>query len=90
MGKPGKLVAAMKASVVLQSARATAAAIIAKIASVTIGGQLLGTAGGAPDTFGILAEQIGKLTIGKTKVPLTTGKDDLTLGFTSDVRVREL
>lgn len=66
------------------------AAIIAKIASVTIGGQLLGTAGGAPDTFGILAEQIGALTIGKVKVPLTTAKDDFTLGFTADVRVREL
>ena len=66
------------------------AAIIAKIASVTIGGQLRGTAGGMPDSFGIIAEQIGKLTIGKVKPPLTAAKDDLTLGFTSDVRVREL
>jgi len=66
------------------------AAIIAKIASITIGGQIVGTSGGATDSFGIEAEQIGKITIGKVKVPLTTGKDDLTLGFTSDVRVREL
>ena len=66
------------------------AAIVAKIASITIGGQLLGTVGGAPDSFGILAEQIGKLTIGKIKQPLTAGKDDFLLGFTGDVRVREL
>lgn len=66
------------------------AAIVAKIASITIRGQLHGTTGGGQDYFGIEAEQIGALTIGKVKAPLTTGKDDLTLGFTSDVRVREL
>lgn len=66
------------------------AAIVARIASITIGGQLLGTSGGAADCFGILAEQIGALTIGKTNVPLTAAKNDLTLGFTGDVRVFEL
>ena len=66
------------------------ATIIAKIASITIGGQLLGTSGGAPDSFGILAEEIGSITVNKVKPPLTAAKDDLTLGFTADVRIREL
>jgi hypothetical protein len=66
------------------------AAIIARIASITIGGQIIGTIGGAPDSFGIIAEQIGALAVGKIKIPLTAAKDDLTVGFTSDVRVREL
>ncbi len=65
-------------------------AIIARIASIAVGGQIIGTAGGAPDSFGIEAEQINVITIGKVKVPLTAAKNDLKLGFTADVRVREL
>lgn len=30
------------------------------------------------------------MKFGKVKIPLTTAKDDFTLGFTADVRVREL
>jgi hypothetical protein len=66
------------------------ASIVAKIASITIGGQLLGTVGGVADSFGIIAEEVGALTVGKIKIPLTAAKDDLTVGFTGDVRVREL
>ena len=64
--------------------------IIARIASITIGGQIYGTSGGAPDSFGIQAEQIGSITVNKVKLALTTAKDDFTLAFTGDVRVREL
>lgn len=64
-------------------------AIVARIASITIGGYAAGSGGGAPDFFGILAEQIGTLSVSKFKLPLTAGKDDLTAGPTGDLRVRE-
>jgi hypothetical protein len=64
--------------------------IVAKIASIAIGGQIYGTAGGPVDTFGIIAEQIGAITVGKVKLPFTAGKDNALVGFTGDVRVREL
>jgi len=63
--------------------------VIAKIASVTIKGQLAGTLGGSPDSFGIEAEQIGLIKVGLTKLPLTTGKDNLATGFTADIHVKE-
>ena len=43
-----------------------------------------------PDSFGIQAEEIGSITVGKVKLALTAAKDNLLIGFTSDVRVREL
>ena len=65
-------------------------AIVAKIASITIGGQALGTAGGS-DHFGIVAQQIGELKIGKAKAKLTkTGLDVFELLGTGDFTVREV
>lgn len=64
--------------------------IFAKIASITIGGQLIGTIGGLVDSFGILAEQIGAISVAKIKLPLTANKDDFTFSVSGDVRVREL
>ena len=55
--------------------------------SITIGGSVVGNTGTAS---ALIAEQIGALTIGETNVPLTAAKNDLTLGFTGDVRVFEL
>jgi hypothetical protein len=63
--------------------------VIARIAGLTVGGQIQGTAGGPVDRFGIEAESIGFIKIGKTKLALTAAKDDLTTAFTADVRVRE-
>lgn len=63
--------------------------VIAKIASIKIGGQLYGTPIAKPDSFGIEAEQIGSIQVGKVKLALTNSPDDLTTGFTADVRVRE-
>jgi len=43
------------------------------------------------DQFGILARQIGAANIGRTKVPLSkTAADDLLIGATGDLRLREL
>jgi hypothetical protein len=64
-------------------------AIVAKIASITIGGQMMGSGGGQADRFGILAEQIGVFSVAKFKLPLTTNKDDFLVASTRDVRVRE-
>jgi hypothetical protein len=64
--------------------------IVARIASISVGGPISGTPGGGTDFFGILAESIGSITVNKTKLPLTAAKDDFTIGFTGDVRVREL
>jgi hypothetical protein len=60
-----------------------------KIASLTIGGQVLGTFGGT-DRFAIVAEAIGRVTIGGTALPLTGGKDEKLLGITGDFVVREI
>jgi hypothetical protein len=60
--------------------------VVSKIASIAIGGQALGTVGGA-DSFGLLAEKIGSLTVGGTVVPLTAGSDDRPVGATGDLRV---
>jgi hypothetical protein len=67
------------------------AGINSKIASVTIGGQVLGTVGGT-DHFGIVAEQIGAVKIGGTPLALTAGigNDDIPLGITGDFRIKEI
>ena len=65
-------------------------ALIARIAGITIGGQLIGTAGGAVDRFGIIAEQIGSITVGKVKLDIIGNQGDFLTGFTDDVHIREL
>ena len=67
------------------------AGISSKIASVTIGGQALGTVGGA-DFFGIVAENVGAVKIGGTPLVLTLGisNDDFFVGITGDFKVREV
>jgi hypothetical protein len=67
-------------------------AVVSRIASVTVKGQVYGTIANTTDRFGFVAEQIGAFTVGGTKLPLSsvaTVKDDLSIGFTEDVVVRE-
>lgn len=68
-------------------------AIIARIASVTIKGEVFGTSA-TDDGFGIVAEEISRLTISSTPIVLTkAAHNDITpllLGATDDVRVREV
>lgn len=67
--------------------------VIASIAKITISGAVIGTPGKVTDGFGLSAEEIRGLSIGKAKVPLVAGvRNDptpLILGVTNDVRVRE-
>jgi len=67
---------------------------VAKIASITIGGAAFGTLGNLRDGFGFAAEEIGALSLGKAKLPLTKGaRNDLLpqlAGLTGDLRVREV
>jgi hypothetical protein len=67
------------------------ATISSSIGSVSIAGQIRGTMGGT-DHFGFVAEQIGKVTVGGTAIPLLAGKrnDDVLIGITGDFDVREL
>lgn len=45
----------------------------------------------ADDHFGITAEQIGKVKIGRAKLPLIEGKDDLSIdAVNGNVRVVEV
>jgi len=64
--------------------------VFSQIASLTIGGQVMGTIGFA-DHFGIVAENIGAVRIGGTLLTLAAGKsnDDFLVGITSDLRVNE-
>ena len=68
-------------------------AITAKIASVLIRGQALGTPGGS-DGFGFVAQQIGSLRIGGTTSPLRSGASNdttpLPVGATADLFAREV
>ena len=67
-------------------------AVVSRIASITVKGQVYGTVANTTDRFGFVAEQIGAFTVGITKLPLSslaTPKDNLTVGFTDDVLVRE-
>lgn len=66
------------------------------IASVTIGGQVVGTELGG-DHFGIVAESVGVLSIGANVIPLLAGmhNDNILLtplidGFFGDLRLREI
>jgi len=67
--------------------------VVAKIASITLKGSVVGTAG-TGDHFGIVAEEIGKLKVGGTTQTLTPGAGNDTtpvaLGGTDDVKVREV
>jgi len=63
--------------------------IKAKIASVTIGGQALGTPV-AGDHFGFVAQTIGALSVGGTLLPLTAAVDVLSVGATGDLNAREV
>jgi hypothetical protein len=75
----------------VKAAEAAPDALFSTIASVTIGGFVMGTVGGT-DHYGFVAEKIGALTVGGVKVPLTAGLDKVgfALGVTGDVRVREV
>jgi len=63
--------------------------IVAKIARVTVGGQIFGTSAGPKDSYGIEGELIGQLSVGKKKLPLTAAKNSFTIGGTGDMRVME-
>jgi hypothetical protein len=65
--------------------------VSSEIRSITIGGQIHGTASGG-DQFGFVAEDVGRLKVAGSKVPLApgNGNDDVSLVATGDVSVREL
>jgi hypothetical protein len=67
------------------------ATVSSKITSLTIGGQVLGTVGGA-DFFAIMAENVVALKVGGTTIPLAAGShnDDFFLGLTGDFKVQEV
>jgi hypothetical protein len=70
------------------------AGIIAKIASVTIGGQVVGTPNStnSSDHFGFVGQQINAVKIGGTATALKAGptNDDFSVGETSDMTVHEI
>jgi hypothetical protein len=66
--------------------------VVARIASVTIKGAIIGSAAAA-DSFGIVAEQVVKVKVGNSSVALTTGPGNdsgVLLGAADDVRVQEV
>jgi hypothetical protein len=65
--------------------------VSSRIASVTIGGQMMGTIGFS-DHFGIVAENVGAVRIGGTLLGLAAGKsnDDFLVGLAGDLRVNEV
>jgi hypothetical protein len=67
------------------------AAVSARIASIRIGGQAIGT-GATGDGFGFFAQAVGAFNLGGVAVPLHagTGNDIQTFGSTLDVRLREV
>lgn len=73
---------------------AGSAGIIAKIARITIAGQVFGTPASvsATDHFGFVAEQIGALKIGGSAIALAAGlhNDNHNVGETSDMTVHEV
>ena len=62
--------------------------VVSRIAKVIIAGQVLGTLGDST-RYGFVAQTIGSFTLGGTKLPLTTGSDNLPVGPTGDVFARE-
>jgi hypothetical protein len=73
------------------SISAGSASIVAKIASIAIGGQVLGTVGGT-DGFGFVSQQIGSLSVGGTRFGTHSGPDNDfdVLGATNDVLFHEI
>jgi hypothetical protein len=65
------------------------AAIVAKIGSIIIGGQVTGTVGGT-DHFGFVAEQIGSFKVGGTFIPLNPSPSSRDIGPTGDVSIHEV
>jgi len=66
------------------------ASIKASIASIVIKGRATGTASDG-DHYGIVAEQLGTVSIAGRKLPLTApAQDDMLVGIYGDFRVREL
>jgi hypothetical protein len=71
--------------------------VVSKISSIVIKGQALGTSGGT-DSFGFVAEQLGKFSVGGTLVVLTPGAHNdtsltdplLAVGTTGDLRLLEV
>jgi hypothetical protein len=65
--------------------------VSSSIRSLTIGGQALGSVGGA-DHYGIVAENVGALKIGDTPISLKPGggSDNFFVGVTRDFKVHEL
>jgi len=65
-------------------------ALVSKIASITIGGFVSGTVGGS-DHFGFVAQEIGKLSIGGTKIAIPApGFGARDLGLTGDFTVVQI
>lgn len=67
------------------------ATIHSRIASIVIGGTLKGSATSG-DASGFVAQDIGSLTIGKIKIPLSADRftEDLKLGLYADIFVKEI
>jgi len=67
--------------------------VLSKIASIEIKGQALGTVGGT-DHYGFVAQEIGSLKVGGSKIRLTSGAGNdlagLFVGITGDLEVQEL
>ncbi len=66
---------------------------VSRIGSVVIKGQAIGTLDSVSttDTFGIVAQRIGSLTVGAAVFPLQPGVlDVLPIGFTDDFFLREV
>jgi hypothetical protein len=66
-------------------------ALIARIASITIKGNVIGTLDAA-DNFGFVAQQIDKVKFGGRTISLTAGpsNDNILLPFTDDVHILEV
>jgi hypothetical protein len=67
--------------------------LIARIAKITIGGDVLGTGLTIGDHFGFVAEQIDALTIAGRKIKLTTGPNNdqlISIGSGNDVKLDEV
>jgi hypothetical protein len=68
--------------------------IIARIGSVLIKGTVFGTASPSNDSFGIVAQEVAKVSVAKLATALTAGAGTDIAGVllvgTTDVRVREI
>ena len=63
--------------------------VIARIASVKIGGQAIGTVSNTGDHFGFVAQLVASLSIGGAEIPLTAGADSVNIGVTGDLTLLE-